>query len=565
MPIPKGLILYRPIRHQTNFLLNQKYGSYSDKFFVPFNSVKLLSLFLHRFKNKFAQKIHLITDDQTLETNQVIRVSSRYNHIQKCLIQPLSCFEDLPRPTKFTMKGFRRTFKSLRRIKELKLDLSGQFKGQACKNLLLLNKLETLSLPLFSYSEKSKNMDLFKSTVKLASKRRSWKHFKSLNIQLTSSEISHENPEDRSLQQLLEFMQDLKSHCRDIYKCSSFQLELPSSPKMSSDEAKMLIEISKVAPSITKIYGFEMKKFPRLSEMVRYSSGLKEISLTLDERFQHKLDLSVLNRMPNFQELALKVFKNQGMNLFLCQNILTQIQTLKNLTTLSLEFYIMPAIQADQKFELPRVISDLTNLKSLELVLGSSQDFDRFQPYCGLWLKDVFKAISEKYKLEKLMLSFSNFNFGRSSGSIFKNLCQSWQKLTGLSTFRLEIMAANTIGDEDILTLCQSLSKLTNIEGLGLLLSKPYYFKIKTFLALLDCLVNSFPCLSKLNLMIKSVRTTFESSQLLSEAINKMKCLNCFSLHLTGEIESDLDLKNLEAEMTKRRLCNISHSTSYQS
>ena len=567
MSIPQGLTLYRAERHQKDFPVNRKYGYYSDKLFSSFvrashepfdNSHK-------RSKKRFVQEIHLTMHDKSLETTQAIRLFPKYHHIKKCIIQPLSCFyEEIP-PPKFTMKEFQRTFKVLKRITELKLYFSGELEGRACKSLLLLSDLESLSLPLFSYDEKSKNMSFFKETVRLASKRRSWKNFRSLNIQFSSPKISHTNrcSFNRSLRELLLFLRGLRKYCREMYKCSSFQLELPTSTKMSVDEPEILLEIAKIAPSMTRIHGFEMNKFAGLSKMIEHFEGLKEVSLTLSHGFQQEPDLSVLNKMPGFQGLTLDVSKDESVDLLLCKNLLAQVQALKNLTTLSLKFHAIPMITFEGKtFDMSRTISALTQLKSLELFFGDSRGFEHPKPSTGVWLVDALKAIGEKLQLEKLLLSFSMSNF-ENPGPVFKSFSQSVKKLTGLSVLKLEVLAANTIGDEDLVNLCHSMDRLKNIQDLTLKISKQYYFKIKTLLALLDCFVSNFPFLSKLDLKISSVRTTSESYQLISGAISKMRCLNWVSLHLTGEIEPGLDLKNLEAEINRKISGSISHSKSY--
>jgi len=207
----------------------------------------------------------------------------------------------------------------------------------------------------------------------------------------------------------------------------------------------------------------------------------------------------------------------------------------------------------------------LDNLKSLELVFGVGTCNEKTRGYyCGLWLKDIFQAIGEKSKLEKLSLSFSYFDFERSMGSIWKSLLQSVSKLTGLSTLKLEMRTATAIENEDVLDLGQSLSRLTNLQDLTLKITKKYYFKIKTLLALFDCFVNNFPLLSRLDLKVSSVRTTHESSKFLCEAVNRMKCLNWISLDLTGEIDWDLNLGALQTGINKRIRGDIYHSKVYQ-
>ncbi len=137
------------------------------------------------------------------------------------------------------------------------------------------------------------------------------------------------------------------------------------------------------------------------------------------------------------------------------------------------------------------------------------------------------------------------------------------QKLPQLTVLKLEINAANTVGDEDLTAVSHSLSRLKNIEDLTLKISKPYYFKIKVFIELLNCIANSFPLLSKLDLNIASVRTSVESYQSLSAAISRMKILNSIKLSLTGEIEAGVDVKNLEALVNKKIAGTISHSKRY--
>ena len=172
MPIPKRLILYKAEKHRETFLVNRKYGYYSDKLSSStFSPKKPYADYHRRYQKKFVQEIFLVVDDNSLETNHARKVLTKYSHIKKCIIQPLSCWKQLPKPVIYTRKGFRRTFKILKRIKDLKLYFSGQVQLRACKNLLLLNKLETLSLPLFSYSENSNNKPLFTRTIKLAAKK----------------------------------------------------------------------------------------------------------------------------------------------------------------------------------------------------------------------------------------------------------------------------------------------------------------------------------------------------------------------------------------------------------
>jgi len=60
---------------------------------------------------------------------------------------------------------------------------------------------------------------------------------------------------------LLEFMDDLENSYPDRYKCTSFELELPSWINMSSEQACLLTEIAKITPLITTIHHFEMKNF----------------------------------------------------------------------------------------------------------------------------------------------------------------------------------------------------------------------------------------------------------------------------------------------------------------
>lgn len=163
-----------------------------------------------------------------------------------------------------------------------------------------------------------------------------------------------------------------------------------------------------------------------LSETIIHSSGLKELLFNLDEKLQYEPYLGLLNGLPNIEKLSLDVSESQSTSLSPCKPILAQIQTLKNLTTLSLKFRSMPNVYyrlEDEAYELKGLVSDLDNLKSLELVFGVGTCNEKTRGYyCGLWLKDIFQAIGEKSNLEKLSLSFSYFDFERSMGSIWKSL-----------------------------------------------------------------------------------------------------------------------------------------------
>jgi len=302
-----------------------------------------------------------------------LRILSKFSHITKCKIEPVH--QTLQEESiKSMMKVFQRAFKLLKRTKKLVAHLPGKVQAgaHAFKTLLLLNNLASLALPEFSYSEDDENMKLFLETVKSASKRRSWPHLESLNIQLQPPSTWSSSPEydglyTRSLKQPLEFMKSLR-RCQKVYECSSFELKLAPLATMNLEQADLLNEIAKIAPLIASIREFEIKHFQGLSKMVEDLKGLKAVELVSYGSPQPDIDLSVLRQLSSFQELTLNgvLFKKQ---------LLRQIQGLENLTVLSLSFRETPDASSSEALDLAGTISDLTNLKALGLEFKNIRSF----------------------------------------------------------------------------------------------------------------------------------------------------------------------------------------------
>jgi len=551
MSIPKGSILYRAQRHRESLTVNIKQGYYSSKTSIspPTTNRNRNANFHPQCQKKFSQGIYLKVYDSAVRKNEVPRTLSKFSHVTKCKIEAIS--KGARRES--AMNVIQRVFKVLKRVKRLEIPFSGHPEGIAQTSstlLLFLNNLESLTLSGFSYSEDHENMKFFMEAVKLASKRRSWPNLKSLRIHFQPPDLRASKPEYddlliRSLKQLLQFMKNLRT-CQKIYECSSFELKLSPWASINSEQADLLCEIIKTGPRITSLEGCQANHF---SALAQHSRHLKGASLYLHGVLQPDVDLRVLEKTPNFQELTLK-------DIFLEKQLLTQVKSLQSLTFLSLRLRQMPDASSSEAPDLARIISDLPYLRRLELDFPNPRCFGPLPTKIKLekcpWLYDTFQAIGKKPRLERLSLTFLSFNFEK-SGRLFKDLCLCLDNLTNLSHFKFDIMYADAVRDEEMLTFCQLLSKLTKVQDLNIQFLKDSCFSIKTYFALIDCLVKNLPLLSRLFLKINRVKMNDESYQLLSEAINKMRCLDEISLGFEGgEIESDFGLRSLAAGIRKK-------------
>ena len=553
MAIPRGLIIYKAARHRENFPLDMKYGYYSDKISSSLSSIKhnkRYANFHRRSQKKLVQNICFKFFDTIPNETQALQVFSRFNGIRKCTIHSLPLlFNDESK--RIMIKTLQRLFKGFKRIKRLAIYRFGslQKSPKGLKNLLLLNQLESLMLSYFEYSPDPTTLLPFVQAAQQASKRKCWPNLKSLKISPLSPDETIPHCLDKSLQNLLEFLQRLKS-CEKIYECSSLQMVLPDCFQMNSQQAEILLEVSKLAPSLTKVKVFSLKDFSGFFNMCQNAKDLRKISLkTQAFDLEQNFDINSLRSISTLQKLKLSMYNSEEGRY---RNVLPQIKMMTDLTALSLEFCGRPAITDELKRDLVRVISKLSELRNLKLAFSNSSERNdpRSKEFNSVWLGDVFEEISEKKKLEKLSLTFCSFGFEKSS-RLFKILCKALGKLTQLTHLSLQIMNAGTIDEKEIFWLCQSFTRLDKLQSLKLRISKRSYFSPKTFAQLIDCIAKKFPFLTSLVLGFSEVQITRKTFAVLYQAIKEMGCLNWIRLMLDGRIEEGVDMKLLAAEIRK--------------
>jgi len=558
MSIPKGLIFYKAARHRENFPVDRKYGYYSDKISPSLRSTtkKPYAKFHRRYQKKLVQEISFSFFSDIPTEIEAIRVFSRFSGIRRCTIDS-SLFSLDNKAKKLMIEILQKLFRSLKRIKQLKLNSLGPLDKdpKTLKNLLLLNQLESLMLISLGYSDNSTNLRLFLKVFQEAFKRRSWPNFKSLRILPFWPDGPVGNRLPQYFQNLLEFLQGLKS-CENIYKCSSFRVNLPNCSRINSKQAEILSKIAKTAPSLTKIRAFHLEHFSKFFKMCQNSKNLKGVRFKiLDHQHEQNIDLSPLEKASTLEELELRMENTKG---GLCRSILPQIEALTNLTVLSLDFCGKPAMTDDLKRDLVKTISKLSELKDFKLKfrnIGEKGDL-RYAQFHRVWFGDVFEEISFKKKLEKLSLYFWSFDFENSS-KLFEVLCQSLEKLTQLTDLELEIMNGGTIEEKEILLFCEALKKLNKIQHFGLKIQKSLSFKPHILNMLADCIAESFPFLRDLALVLSDVEITRQSFLSFRNAIKKMRCLDGVTIMLDGRAEKGVCVKLLVDEVRKRTSGNV--------
>ena len=335
----------------------------------------------------------------------------------------------------------------------------------------------------------------------------------------------------KSLKNLLRFLQGLKA-CERLFRHSKFQLKFPEYTRGSAEEAALMKKISKIISSKTEC--------------------LKSISLEPSSVIQAKLDLK--EEATSLRSLSLTINVDEQKNLPFYFGALIQIQSLMNLTSLTLKFDGKPGLTDELKLDICHVLSSLHELRYLDLKFedclernkGHSQLLNR------PWLEDAFKAIGKRRKLIYLDLHFWNFDFENSS-RLFSTLSKSLGKLTMLTAFYFQGSHAQSIGDQSVMTLVDNLKKLTKLECIFLTITKgESYFRSSTFIYLMDCLRNNFPLLSSLTLQFQKFQVTHECYQSIYGAIHQMKSLSNLSMIIGGRQDEGLDMKVLEAEASKR-------------
>jgi len=210
--------------------------------------------------------------------------------------------------------------------------------------------------------------------------------------------------------------------------------------------------------------------------------------------------------------------------------------------------------------DLCKAISSLKKLKSLKLEFLATAVSDGSKSFDHLWLGDLFETIGKKTKLEKFSLGFWSWNF-ENSDSLFEVLCDSLRKLTQLAELGFDIRYAKKIGDQEIIMLSECFKKLTKLQDLKLRISNGCDFKPDTFANFVDCIADSFPYLSKWNLVFNRVKITQQSFKILEKAFKKIKCLNSLKLMFDGQVEDGLDIKLIFAGLRKHTPCDIYHNS----
>ena len=531
MSIRKGLLIYRAPKYQESRQIDIKYGYYSNKANITTQKCNRNKTIYQNHSKNFARRMDLFIVAHRLKGLHVMKNFSKLKGIRECFIWTHFLHSTPKSSDPLAIKIIQRVFRTLKQIrhvtmcglKQLQKDL------KTFKDLLLLKNLRSMTQINFSYSDDPRDLEPFLRVLQTASKRKHWPHFKSLVVDHFSPEsyrsLGHDHV--KGLKNLLGFLEKLKA-CESLYKCSEFQIKFPQYIRARSEGAKIIQKITKILPSETR--------------------SLDSISLKPSDLIKGG-ELNLKKTLPILRKLSLKIKCREYEHLYRFSKALIQIQSLENLTSLSLKFKGDPDDIDKLKGDICNALSSLSELRSLNL------RFYDFSKGCGglkrPWLEDAFRAVGKKQKLEDLTLEFSRFKLKKSS-QIFKTLCQSVAKLTQLSSLHLEVSNADDLGSPGLIMLANYLPKLINLEYIFLEFSSQYSFESTVFLALMDCLRNNFPLLSSLNLQLQRFLVTRECYQSMYEAIHQMKSLSDLEVRIGGRCEEGVDMELLEAEASKR-------------
>jgi len=565
MSIPKGLLLYKASRHQSSFPNDIKYGYYSEKMVTSISAKeKKRSFNFHRkYQQKLIQEADIRFDKDGSKTLEIIKIFSKFRGIKKCSINWFSF-----RPGKETealrIRVLQRLFKILKRIKHLtiqSLDLSKlQQNPKTFKTFLQLKNLESLTFSGFNYSADSKDLKPFLQVAKVASKRVSWPHLKSLTIYPFYPKISRLTDDlSQILENLSEFLQEFKS-CPNLYQCTRLGLKLPNCENLDSEEAEILKEITRNAPVLGVLEMSDFEYFSDIFKVLKQSKGLKRLELRSLQKLKETSDLNVLKNISStLQELKLSRYHEEASDLILYKDLLGQVQSMKNLKVLTFEFLKNLSLSEELKDELLKVISGLDKLESLkfDLLYFSKETGKNKKESDRLWLVDIFQGIGNKPSLRKLSLRLADFDC-EDSDVIFKVLCESLKKLTQLDDLSLMM---SKIDDKKLLMFIKSLSKLTKLQSLQLEINcHNSKFQSETFELLIESITNNLFLLSQLSLTISKTTATKQAFEILFKMIHKLKYLNSMKLIHQGKLETGLDFQLLVNEMKKRFTGYISHN-----
>jgi len=284
-----------------------------------------------------------------------------------------------------------------------------------------------------------------------------------------------------------------------------------------------------------------------LNPVIIRVKGLSIRAATETEKIGQSLDLGPLSEILTFQELIFGIHHSDDVSFPFYNDFLGQVQTLTNLTSLTISFYGPRDLNKELKLD----ISSLCLLKVFELELFYRNYHSPSELSNQIWLEEIFRAIGQKSKLKKLLLSFSCFSFSN-FGYLFMVLGQSLNGLVNLSSLSLSITKSNCIGAEDLCALFLAISKLDRIQDLELRIDEDYDFLPKIFYALIDLVANSFPILSSPSLEFGNFYITQEACRTLTQAIKRKKSLNHVFLLVFGQVEPGVDLGLLWSEIQKR-------------
>ena len=563
MSIPKGLIIYQAPRHQNNFPTDVKYGYYSDKMhpYISPGKSNHCKNFGRKYQQKLIQKANLIFVGKGQRDLETLSVFSRFCGIKKC---SLFVYDKSPKKD-LVVRVFQRLSKVLKRLKCVEFkqcDTRDQQNSKTFKPLILLAGLESFTLPWFIYSQDPKNLEPLMQILKLASKRRSWPKFKSLNLGPLYPQgltLDRENcpPSLESLKNLLEFTKGLGS-CGNLQKYLNIQLALPyiSSELGDNQSVATLDEIFRqMFCSLASIQIAEFTYCSKILETLQHSINLKIVTFEITEEVKEKVNLSVLNRIPSFQELNIRVRNNKGIDLLSYTDILTQVKIMSNLTAFSFDITGKQRPIEEFNLNLAGAISSLINLKSLKLNFGryskEGGDDKDFEALRSVWFQDVFKAIGERTKLKTLKLTLTHFQF-ENPKRLFAVFCESLKKLEQLSDLSLDFNdRKRTIEEREIVEFCQCLRNLKQLQEIcfSIVCSK---FQLEALSEFFSCFASHFPLLSTLNLSLEGVKVSSQAYQSLEKIVQKHGCLNAMNIVLIGQLEDGLDLRLLKNKMLKR-------------
>jgi len=286
--------------------------------------------------------------------------------------------------------------------------------------------------------------------------------------------------------------------------------------------------------------------------------NLKKVSIEISHQPKQELNLQILNQvLPSLHNLKLSIHPVVD-KFYVPINIVKDLQTFNHLKNLSLEMFGSHIITEELLLILAQSISSMNELESVKLSFFHNI---RVKPLLLNWenyscFEALFRAMSQKNKLQKLWLVFALFKF-ENCDFPWKSLSQSLENLSKLEDFRLKIPNIRAIKNEDFRRFAQSLSKLAKMQSLQLDITYPkgmlFEEPNKSFVYLIESISNNLCGVSKLCLSFRMLQITDECGQVIYKAIQKLRSLNSIKFILEGNIEMKHDNAHLiQREIQKR-------------